>query len=118
MAGFLLGGVIAIPVAEYHLRQYMDGVAIQENASLDEARGLLGAMQHSAYRAVFRMPSLSDCESWCWVPILCEMPDEFSAGKSIAQQALHGRRNRSATSKQGKLCQWPTAVSSRFAMKA
>lgn len=56
VAGFLLGGVIAIPVAEYHLRQYMDGVAIQENASLDEARGLLGAMQHSAY------PPCSDAE--------------------------------------------------------
>ncbi|MGA2571211.1 MAG: EAL domain-containing protein [Terracidiphilus sp.] len=47
-AGFLLGCVFAIPLAEAHLRQYLERVALQNDASVREARDLLGKLQHSA----------------------------------------------------------------------
>jgi sensor c-di-GMP phosphodiesterase-like protein len=55
-AGLLLGCVLAIPLAENRLQAYMDRVAIQDDASLSEARSLLDTLQHSA------SPACSDTE--------------------------------------------------------
>jgi sensor c-di-GMP phosphodiesterase-like protein len=48
ITGLLLGCVLAIPLAENHLKTYMERVAAQDDASLKEARAVLGTMQHSA----------------------------------------------------------------------
>jgi sensor c-di-GMP phosphodiesterase-like protein len=48
VTGFLLGCAIAIPLAESHLKTYMERVAVQDDASLTDARALLETMQHSA----------------------------------------------------------------------
>ncbi len=56
LAGFLLGSVLAIPLAEIHLKQYIDRVAVQEDASVKEAHDLLGVLQHPPY------PPCSDAE--------------------------------------------------------
>jgi sensor c-di-GMP phosphodiesterase-like protein len=55
-AGLLLGSMLAIPLAENRLQAYMDRVAIQDNASVSEARSLLDSLQHSA------SPACSDAE--------------------------------------------------------
>ncbi len=47
--GFMLGCVLAIPLAEVHLKKYLERLTVQENASVKEAHDLLNAMQHSAY---------------------------------------------------------------------
>ena len=47
-AGLLLGCVVAIPLAENRLRTYMDRAAVQDDASLTEARTLLDSLGHSA----------------------------------------------------------------------
>jgi len=47
-AGLLLGCVVAIPLAENRLRTYMERVAVQDDASLTEARTLLDNLGHSA----------------------------------------------------------------------
>lgn len=44
----LLGCVVAIPLAENRLRMYMERVAVQDDASLTEARTLLDTLGHSA----------------------------------------------------------------------
>jgi len=49
ITGFMLGCVLAIPLAEAHLQKYLERVAVQENASVIEAHDLLNVMQHSAY---------------------------------------------------------------------
>lgn len=49
MTGFMLGCVLAIPLAESHLQKYLQRVAVQENASVNEAHNILNLMQHSAY---------------------------------------------------------------------
>ena len=51
IAGFMLGCVLAIPLAEAHLQTYLARVAVQENASVIEAHDLLNVIQHSAYAA-------------------------------------------------------------------
>lgn len=55
-AGFLLGCVLAIQLAAFHLKGYLDRVAAQDIASQNEAGDLLGVLQHSAY------PPCSDAE--------------------------------------------------------
>jgi sensor c-di-GMP phosphodiesterase-like protein len=47
-AGLLLGCIVAIPLAENKLESYLERVAIQDNASMSEARSLLDTLQHSA----------------------------------------------------------------------
>jgi sensor c-di-GMP phosphodiesterase-like protein len=47
-AGLLLGCVVAIPLAESRLKTYMERVAVQDDASLSEARTLLDKLGHSA----------------------------------------------------------------------
>src|ERR1039457_2546787 len=47
-AGLLLGCVVAIPLAENRLKTYMERVAVQDDASLTEARSLLDTLRHSA----------------------------------------------------------------------
>ena len=49
VAGFALGSLLAIPLAEFHLNQYLSRVATQEAASVKEARDLLAVLQHSSY---------------------------------------------------------------------
>jgi sensor c-di-GMP phosphodiesterase-like protein len=46
--GLLLGCVLAIPLAENRLKTYMERVAVQDDASLTEARSLLDTLGHSA----------------------------------------------------------------------
>jgi len=46
-AGLLLGCLLAIPLAENRLRTYMERVAVQDDASLTEARSLLDTLRHS-----------------------------------------------------------------------
>jgi len=48
VAGLLLGCVLAIPLAENRLKTYMERVAVQDDASLNEARSLLDTLGHSA----------------------------------------------------------------------
>lgn len=55
-AGLMLGSVLAIPLAENRLEAYQERVAIQDNASLGEARSLLDRLGHSA------SPACSDTE--------------------------------------------------------
>jgi sensor c-di-GMP phosphodiesterase-like protein len=55
-AGLLLGCVVAIPLAENRLQAYLERVAIQDEASLSEARAILDTLQHSA------SPACSDPE--------------------------------------------------------
>ncbi len=45
--GFLLGCELAIPLAEFQLRDYLDRVLAQDNASLNEARTILDSSRHS-----------------------------------------------------------------------
>jgi len=47
-AGLLLGCLLAIPLAENRLKTYMERVALQDEASLNEARSLLDTLRHSA----------------------------------------------------------------------
>jgi len=49
IVGFLLGCVLALPLAENQLKIYMQRVSIQETASISEASNLLDAVSHSAY---------------------------------------------------------------------
>jgi sensor c-di-GMP phosphodiesterase-like protein len=56
VAGLALGFLLAIPLAEFHLHQYLSRVAAQEVASGREARELLTVLQHSSY------PACSDTE--------------------------------------------------------
>ena len=51
VAGLLLGCVLAIPLAENRLKTYMERVAVQDDASLNEARSLLDTLGHSANQA-------------------------------------------------------------------
>ncbi len=46
--GLLLGCVLAIPLAENRLKTYMERVAVQDDASLTEARSVLDTLGHSA----------------------------------------------------------------------
>ncbi len=46
--GLLLGCVLAVPLAESRLKTYMERVAVQDDASLTEARSLLDTLGHSA----------------------------------------------------------------------
>src|SRR5580704_16247651 len=55
-AGLLLGCIVAIPLAENRLKTYMERVAVQDDASLTEARTLLDTLGHSA------SPSCSDTD--------------------------------------------------------
>jgi len=48
VAGLLLGCALAIPLAESRLKTYMERVAVQDDASLSEARTLLDTLGHSA----------------------------------------------------------------------
>jgi sensor c-di-GMP phosphodiesterase-like protein len=48
VAGLLLGCVVAIPLAENRLKAYMERVAVQDDASLTEARSILDTLGHSA----------------------------------------------------------------------
>ncbi|MGB8030767.1 MAG: EAL domain-containing protein [Terracidiphilus sp.] len=56
ITGFLLGCVFAIPLAENHLKTYMERVAAQDDASVKEARSVLDTMQH------FASPACSEAE--------------------------------------------------------
>jgi len=56
VAGFMFGCSLAIPLAEIHLKKYLGRVAVQNDASMNEARGLLAQLQHSA------KPPCSDAE--------------------------------------------------------
>jgi sensor c-di-GMP phosphodiesterase-like protein len=56
IAGFALGSLLTIPLAEFHLTRYLSRVAVQETASVKEARDLLAVLQHSSY------PPCSDAE--------------------------------------------------------
>jgi sensor c-di-GMP phosphodiesterase-like protein len=56
IAGFGVGYLLAIPLAEYHLARYLSRVAMQDAASMKEARDLLAILQHSSY------PPCSDAE--------------------------------------------------------
>jgi sensor c-di-GMP phosphodiesterase-like protein len=47
-AGLLLGCIVAIPLAENRLKAYMEQVAVQDDASLTEARSILDTLGHSA----------------------------------------------------------------------
>jgi sensor c-di-GMP phosphodiesterase-like protein len=47
-AGLLLGCVLAIPLAENRLKNYMERVTVKDDASLTEARTLLDTLGHSA----------------------------------------------------------------------
>jgi sensor c-di-GMP phosphodiesterase-like protein len=51
LAGFGLGSLLTVPLAELHLKSYLSRVAAQETASVQEARDLLTVLQHSAYPA-------------------------------------------------------------------
>jgi sensor c-di-GMP phosphodiesterase-like protein len=51
VAGFALGTLLAIPLAELHLNKYLSRVATQEAASAREARDLLAGLQHSSLSA-------------------------------------------------------------------
>jgi len=46
--GLLLGCMLAIPLAGNRLKAYMERVAVQDDASLTEARTLLDTLEHSA----------------------------------------------------------------------
>ena len=46
--GLLLGCLLAIPLAENRLKTYMERVAVQDDASLTEARSALDTLGHSA----------------------------------------------------------------------
>ncbi len=54
--GFLLGCELAIPLAEFQLRGYLNRVVAQDNASLNEARTVLDSSRHSI------TPPCSDAE--------------------------------------------------------
>jgi len=56
VGGFALGSLLAVPMAELHLKRYLAGVAAQESASVQEAGNLLAVLQHSAF------PACSDAE--------------------------------------------------------
>jgi sensor c-di-GMP phosphodiesterase-like protein len=56
IAGFGLGTLLTIPLAEFHLTRYLSRVAVQEAASVKEAHDLLATLQHSSY------PTCSDAE--------------------------------------------------------
>ena len=56
IAGFALGSLLTIPLAEFHLTRYLSRVAVQEAASVKEAHDLLAVLQHSSY------PTCSDAE--------------------------------------------------------
>jgi sensor c-di-GMP phosphodiesterase-like protein len=56
LAGFGLGTLLAIPLAELHLNKYLSRVAAQETASVKEGRDLLTRLQHSSD------PTCSDAE--------------------------------------------------------
>jgi sensor c-di-GMP phosphodiesterase-like protein len=51
LAGFALGSLLAVPLAELHLKGYLSRVAAQEAASVQEARDLLIVLQPSSYPA-------------------------------------------------------------------
>ncbi len=55
-AGFALGSMLAVPLAELHLKNYLSRIAVQETASVQEAHGLLAKLQHSSF------PACSDAE--------------------------------------------------------
>jgi sensor c-di-GMP phosphodiesterase-like protein len=48
IAGFWLGCVLAIPLAQIHLQRYLDQVATQDAASVQEAHDLLAVLRNSA----------------------------------------------------------------------
>ncbi len=56
VAGFALGYLLAIPLAEFHLKTYLSRIAVQEVASIKEAHSLLAVLQHSSN------PPCSDAE--------------------------------------------------------
>ena len=56
IAGFYLGCSLAIPLAEIHLKSYLQRVATHDDASVKEASDLLGILQHSS------KPPCSDAE--------------------------------------------------------
>src|SRR5579863_5254122 len=51
VAGFALGILLAVPLAELHLKRYLSRVATQEAASVREAHSLLSTLQQSSYAA-------------------------------------------------------------------
>ncbi len=51
VAGFALGILLAVPLAELHLERYLSRVAAQEAASVREAHSLLSTLQQSSYAA-------------------------------------------------------------------
>jgi sensor c-di-GMP phosphodiesterase-like protein len=103
IAGFLLGGLAAMPVAEIHLRQYLHRVAVQEDNSVNEARNLLAGQQNSGYapcsdaelarfrEMVFRSEFLRDvgrmergrinCSATAWRPL--QAIGQFQAGRAV-----------------------------------
>jgi len=56
VAGFAVGFLLAVPLAELQLKRYLSHVAVQETASVKEARDLLAVLQHSSF------PPCSDAE--------------------------------------------------------
>ena len=56
VAGFALGSLLTIPLAEFQLKRYLSRVAAQEAASVKEAHDVLAVLQHSSY------PACSDAE--------------------------------------------------------
>jgi sensor c-di-GMP phosphodiesterase-like protein len=102
VTGLLLGYVLAIPLAEGRLKTYMERVALQDDASLNEARSLLDTLQHSAGPAcsntelnnlrelVYRSDYLKDAGQIRGGRIECsatagraeQLGDEFKAGQA------------------------------------
>lgn len=56
VAGYLLGCALAIHLADNWLNQYLNLIAVQEDASFKEARAVLGVLKNSPY------PACSDAE--------------------------------------------------------
>jgi sensor c-di-GMP phosphodiesterase-like protein len=93
VAGYLLGCVIAVQIAEYSLDQYAKLMVMQEDNSSVEARSLLGTLKGSPY------PSCSDAEIAYFREMVFRSEYLKDAGRildgKIVCSATEGRLNRS-----------------------
>jgi len=93
VAGYLLGCVLAVQIAEYSLDQYAKLMVMQEDTSSVEARSLLGTLKGSPY------PSCSDAEIAYFREMVFRSEYLKDAGRildgKIVCSATEGRPNRS-----------------------
>jgi len=93
VAGYMLGCVLAVQIAEYSLDQYAKLMVMQEDTSSVEARGLLGTVKASPY------PACSDAEISYFRELVFRSEYLKDAGRildgKIVCSATEGRTNRS-----------------------